>query len=115
MEEHMVLHRLNSATTLIQRTTTEAPDDEYELYRIGRSQEDDQLLREGREWPDTARRQGWIDATRAGLLDEDSASAMECLHGGNHLQRLDLRPSPSACHTDQGGSPVDAACDCSSQ
>jgi len=25
MEEHVVLHRLNSAVTLIQRTTTEVP------------------------------------------------------------------------------------------
>jgi Protein kinase domain len=72
-------------------------------------------LREGREWPDTARRQGWIDSTRAGLLDEDSVSAMECWHGSNDLQRLDLRPSPSACHADQGGSSLDAASDCSSE
>jgi hypothetical protein len=43
-----VLHKLNSAVRLIQRTTTEVLDDDYELYRIGRSQENDQLLRESR-------------------------------------------------------------------
>src|ERR1700753_1978851 len=101
MEEHVVLHRLNSATTLIQRTTTEAPDDEYELYRIGRAQEDDQLLREGREWPDTAGRQDRIDPTRAGLLEEDSALAVDRYDGGDDLQRLDLGSPASARHADQ--------------
>jgi hypothetical protein len=43
MEEHAVLHRLNSAATLIQITTTDALDGDYELYRTGRTQEDDQL------------------------------------------------------------------------
>jgi hypothetical protein len=56
----VVLYRLNSAATLIQRTTTEAPDDEYELYRIGLAQEDYQLLREGREWSRATGRPGWI-------------------------------------------------------
>ena len=44
-----------------------------------------------------------------------SAPTMECWYGGDDLQRLDLRPSAAACRADQGGSPVDAACDCSSQ
>ena len=73
----MVLQRLNSAVTLIQRTTTEAPQETYVLHRTGRSQEDDQLLRQGCEWPDPAGRQDRINAKRAGLLDEDSASAMD--------------------------------------
>src|ERR1700760_4595059 len=115
MEEPVVLHRLNSATTLIQRTTTEAPDDDYELYRIGRSQEDDQLLREGREWPDTAGRQDQVNPTRAGLLDEDSAPAVDRGDGGDDLQRLDLRSPAAACHPDQGGTSIDAARDCCSQ
>src|ERR1700758_1132619 len=88
---------------------------EYVLHRTGRTQEDDQLLRKGREWPDTTGRQGWIDPTRAGRLDEDTASAMECCHGGDDLQRLDLRSSASARRPDQGGSSVDAASDCSGQ
>ena len=32
-EEHVVLHRMNSAATLIQRTTTEAP--RRDMYYIG--------------------------------------------------------------------------------
>src|SRR5271156_5793166 len=43
--------RLNSAPKLIQRTTSEAPQRHYVLHRTGCSQEDDQLLREGRGWP----------------------------------------------------------------
>src|SRR5258705_7865120 len=115
MEEHVVLHRLNPAATLIQRTTAEAPDDEYELYRIGRAQEDDQLLREGREWSSAAGRPSWLDPTRVGLLDEDSAPAVDRCDGGDDLQRLDLRSPASACRADQGGSPADAASDRSGQ
>jgi hypothetical protein len=58
------------------------------LYRIERSQEDDQLLREGRECPDTAGRQGQLNPTRAGLLDEDSAPAVDDGDGCDDLQRL---------------------------
>src|SRR5246127_3227762 len=115
IEEHMVLHKLNSAVTLIQRTTRRLLDDDYELYRIGRSQEDDQLVREGREWPDTAGRQDRFDPTRAGLLDEDSAPAVDRGDGGDDLQRLDLRSPAAACHPDQGGTSIDAARDCCSQ
>jgi hypothetical protein len=61
-------------------------------------------LREGREWPDTTGRQGWIDPTRAGLLDEDSALAVDRGDGSDDLQRLDLRSSASTRHPDQGGS-----------
>ncbi len=53
--------------------------------------------------------------TRVGLLDEDSATAVDRGDGGDDLQRLDLRSPASPCHPDQGGSPVDAACDCSGQ
>jgi hypothetical protein len=45
-----VLQRLNSAVKLIQRTTPEAPQRRYVLHGTGCSQEDDQLLREGRGW-----------------------------------------------------------------
>ena len=47
-----------------------------------------QLLREGREWPDTTARQGGIDPARAGLLDEDSAPAVDG-GDGSDLQWLD--------------------------
>src|ERR1700747_2527885 len=87
----------------------------YELHRTGRTQEDHRLLREGREWPDPTGRQGWIDPTRAGRLDEDSAPAVDRGDGGDDLQRLALRSPASARHSDQGGSPVDAASDSSGQ
>jgi hypothetical protein len=59
---------------------------------------DDQLLREGREWPDTTGRQGWIDPTRAGLLDEDSAPAVDRGHGSDdlHLHHLPHQEVPVA-------------------
>ena len=55
--------KLNSAGTLIQRTTKEAPQWTYVLHRTGCSQEDDQLLREGCEWPEFTRKAS-IGATR---------------------------------------------------
>jgi hypothetical protein len=45
-----VFQKLNSAVKLIQRTAPEAPQRRYVLHRIGCSQEDDQLLREGPGW-----------------------------------------------------------------
>jgi hypothetical protein len=39
-----------------------------------------------------------VDPTRAGLLDEDSAPAVDRGDGGDDLQRLDLRSSASARH-----------------
>jgi hypothetical protein len=50
----------------------------------------DQLLREGREWPDIAGRQDRVNPTRAGWLEEDSAPAVDRGDGGGDLQRLDL-------------------------
>src|SRR6266581_8717572 len=53
--------------------------------------------------------------TRVGLLDEDSAPAVDRCDGGDDLQRLDLRSPAAACHPDQGGTSIDAARDCCSQ
>jgi hypothetical protein len=61
----VVLHRLNSAVTLIQRTTTEAPRRTYVLHRTGRTQEDDQLLREGHE---RIQQEGKVGSTRRGMI-----------------------------------------------
>jgi hypothetical protein len=67
-----VLHRLNSAGTLIQRTTTEAP--RGHVYYIGLDVHKKTIsycvkdvsgqIRQGR--------QGWINPARAGLLGEGS-------------------------------------------
>jgi hypothetical protein len=53
------------------------------------------LLREGREWPDSAGRQGGVDPSRAGLLDEDSAPAVD-LHNAKHRARLSEQYVPRA-------------------
>src|SRR6266567_5875099 len=58
-EERVVYKRLNSTGTLIQRTTTEAPQGTYVLHRAGCSQEDDQLLRQGCERPSSPGRKSW--------------------------------------------------------
>src|SRR5438552_10436479 len=55
------VQKLNSTTTLIQRTTTEAPRRTYVLHRTGCSQEDDQLLRQGCERSSSPGRKSWSD------------------------------------------------------
>ncbi len=55
----MVLHKLNSAVKLIQRTTNGGSSMTTMNYIELDVHKDDQLLREGREWPDTAGRQDW--------------------------------------------------------
>src|SRR5271155_3395039 len=82
--------RLNSARRLIQRTTSEAPERHYVLHRTGCSQEDDQLLREGRGWPCAPRGQDRINAPRTGRLDSEHAAAPYDRHGSDDLYRVDL-------------------------
>jgi len=65
--------RLNSASKLIQRTTSGAPHRHCVLHRTGCSDEGDQLLREGRDWPCAPRRQDRIDTPRTGRLDSEAA------------------------------------------
>src|SRR5438445_2731915 len=103
------VERLNSTGTLIQTTTTEAPQRTYVLHRTGCSQEDDQLLRQGFERSSSPGRQAWGNTLRAGQLDEDSSTALDGCDGSNDFYRLDLRSSPSACDTDQSGAPPDVA------
>ena len=61
-----MLQKLNSAAKLIQRTTSEAPQRRYVLHRTRRTQEDDQLLREGCGWSCAPGRQDRIDPARIG-------------------------------------------------
>ena len=93
-----MLHRLELSGDADSENNHGGSSRTYILHRTGRTQEDDQLLREGREWADPTGRQGWIDPTRAGLLDEDSAPAVDRGDGSDDLQWLDLRSSASACH-----------------
>jgi hypothetical protein len=103
------VERLNSTGTLIQTTTTEAPQRTYVLHRTGCSQEDDQLLRQGCEWSSSPGRKSWSDALGTGQLDEDSSSPLDGCHGSNDLHRLDLRSSASACDPGESGASTDAA------
>src|ERR1700756_1267325 len=82
--------KLNSATKLIQRTTSEAPQRRHVLHWTRCTQEDDQLLRKGRGWPCATRRQDWIDALRTGRLDSDHAAAAHDRDGSDDLHRVDL-------------------------
>src|SRR5260370_15601789 len=100
-EEHVVYKKLNSTGTLIQRTTTEAPQRTYVLHRTGCSQEDNQLLRQGCQRSGPAGRQDRSNATRTRRLDEDSSATMDSGYGSNDFHRLDLRSPASACATGQ--------------
>jgi hypothetical protein len=65
-----VLHRLNSAVTLIQRTTTEA-----HMYYIGLDVHKKTISYRVKDVGGRIQQEGkvgWIDPARTGLLDEDS-------------------------------------------
>src|SRR5216683_2048294 len=89
-EERVVYKRLNSTRTLIQRTTTEAPQRTYVLHRTGCSQEDDQLLCQGCERSGPPGRPDRSNATRTEWLDEDSSSTLDRGDGSNDFHWLDL-------------------------
>jgi hypothetical protein len=108
-----VLHRLNSAATLIQRTTTEAP--RGHMYYIGLDVHKKTISYCVKDVSGRIQQEGNVDSTRTGLLDEEFATAMDGSDGSDDLQRLDLRSSASARHPDQGGTSIDAASDCSGQ
>src|SRR5713226_4312839 len=90
-------------------TTKEAPHGDYVLHRFGCSQENDQLLREGRQWPYLRRRLDTRHATRPGHVDEDASTAVDGGHGSDHFHCLDLRSSASARRSREGGASPDAA------
>jgi hypothetical protein len=80
-----MLQRLNSAMRLIQRTTPEAPQRRYLLHRTGCSQEDDQLLREGRGWSRASEREDRFHTPRGGRLDQDTSPTPDDRHGSDDL------------------------------
>src|SRR5713226_3575997 len=102
--------KLNSATALIQIQPRRLPHGDYVLHRFGCSQENDQLLREGRQWPYLRRRLDTRHATRPGHVDEDASAAVDGGHGSDHLHGLDLRSSQASCRCREGGASPDAAC-----
>jgi len=84
----------------------------YVLHRTRCTQEDDQLLREGRGWPCAPGGQDCINSPRTGRVDWDYAAAPHDRHGSNDLHRVDLRPSASARREAEGGAPADAQSYC---
>src|SRR6266481_4158592 len=104
--------KLNSATTLIQIPPRRFPHGKYVLHRFGCSQENDQLLRKGRQWPYLFRRFDTCHAIDSGHVDEDAAPAVDGGHGSDHLHGLDLRSSQAACRSSEGGASTDATSDC---
>src|SRR2546425_7579358 len=80
--------KLNSTGTLIQRTTTEAPQG-HMYYRTGCSQEDDQLLRQGCERSGSPGRPDRSNALGTGRLDEDASATLDRSHGSHDFHRLD--------------------------
>ena len=63
------------------------------LHRVGYSQENDQLLREGQRWPDLLRRFDTSDAMELRTVDEDASTAVDGGDGSDHVYGLDLRSS----------------------
>src|SRR2546430_15955329 len=87
----------------------------YVLHRAGCSQENDQLLRQGRERSGPSGRPDRSNATRTRRLDEDSSATLDGGDGGNDLHRLDLRSPAPACGTGEGSASTDAARHCRGQ
>src|SRR6266851_7120388 len=104
--------KLNSATTLIQTQPRRLLHGDYVLHRFGCSQENDQLLREGRQWPYLRSRFDTRHTIDAGHVDEDASPAVDSGHGSDHLHGLDLRSSQAACRSSEGGASADATSDC---
>src|ERR1700746_164941 len=81
----------------------------YVLHRAGCSQEDDQLLRERCERPDSARRTDRSNTATTGRMDEDASAALDGCNGSHDFHRLDLRSSTSTCAAGEGSASADAA------
>src|SRR5277367_663295 len=79
-----------SRERLIQRHPRRLLDAQYDVYRFGHPQEDDQLLREGCEWHGAVGRQASGDPPGARGVEEDVAHALDSCDGGNDVHGLDL-------------------------
>ena len=58
---------------------------DYVLHRTGRTQEDDQLLREGRGWLCAPGRQDWLEPTRARCVAQNASSTSDDGDGSDDL------------------------------
>src|ERR1700733_1171679 len=105
------VEKLNSADA-DSETPRRLPHATYVLHRTGCSQAQDQLLREGRQWPDSCRRIDFRHTSGAGPLDAIASAAVERGDGSDDVHGLDLRLSPPTCSRAEGGASADAAGDC---
>src|SRR5260370_34287965 len=103
------VQKLNSATALIQRQPRRLPHAKYVLHRLRKSQEIDQLLREGCKWSDSCRRRDSCNTIRSGQMDEDSPTAVDGRDGSHPLYGLALRSSAFSVSRVEGGASADAA------
>ena len=78
------------------------------MYYIGLdvSQAQDQLLREGRLWPDSRRGIDFRHTPGTGPLDAIVAAAVGRGDGSDDVHGLDLRSSPAACRCSDGRAPL---------
>src|SRR5882757_8638178 len=109
------VEQLNSATALIQKQPRRLLYAEYVLHRARCSQENDQLLREGRQRPYSRRGHDSRHAIDSGHVDEDASTAVDGGHGSDYFHELDLRSSASARRRSEGGASADAASHCRGQ
>src|SRR5882672_6627851 len=65
--------------------------EQYVLHWLGRSQEDDQLLRERGQRADSFGRRTAGDASGTGQLDENTPAALGRSDGSNYFHWLDIR------------------------
>jgi hypothetical protein len=109
-EERVVYKKLNSTGTLIQRTTTEAPQGTF-MYYIGLDVHKKTISYCVKDVSGQVHQEGKIgaNATRTRRLDEDSPSTMDGSHGGNDFHGLDLQSSAAARATGEGSASTDAA------
>src|SRR5712664_1280096 len=102
--------KLNSATALIQIQPRRLTHGEYVLHRLGCSQENDQLQREGWKRHRSRRRCYSRHTMGSGQMDEDASAAVDSGDGSHHFHRLDLRSSEATCSCPEGGASADVAC-----
>src|ERR1700691_6006680 len=100
--------KLNSADA-DSETPRRLPHATYVLHWPGCSQAEDQLLREGRQRPDSRRGFDFRHTSGSGSLDAIAAAAVERSDGSDDVHGLDLRSSPATCGRAEGGASTDAA------
>src|SRR5580698_11097087 len=90
-----------------QKPQTGEPIHEHQsLYRIRRSQEKHQLLRQGCRRKNRRGRQGAGDARLASGVGREALRGVSGRDGGNTVQRVDLRCAETVCRRVADGEPV---------